>query len=576
MTEGTSTQRSGARDAARLAACVALALLAWSASIVRGGFAYDDREAVLENPVVEGSAPWSAAFERDYWDHLGPAGHYRPLASLSLRLDHRLHGPERSRGWHLTNVLLHALVVLLAGLAWIRLSGGARAPWPWLGLCLFAAHPVLADSVAWISGRSSMLSALAGVGACALLARLSREGATPVAARTVAVACTAGLGLLGALCGKEDGLVFALVLPLVAGRTSRRLALSAAAGVALALVAYGALRARALGSPWPRAPAAPLAHVALPERLLVAGRAQLEGLRLLVWPFHHPPTYERSAALAVPGPDASHAQRLLGAAGWLPWLFALAHGLRALLRGRPSPASLAALLVALALVPVLQLVPSGVVFAPRFLYLPLLLAAPLTQRLLAGLHRRVGPWAPAALLLLACAGAWVRSEVYSSRRAFHRSVLAHRPDDPVAWNELGLAEEEDGDLEAARIAFKRSAVLDVSYGRPWSNLGRLELAEGRPEQARVWFRRAVERGASNPVAHVNLGAACVRLERWSEAEAAYSRALELAPGMVIAWRGLARALEAQGRADAARSALERALELAPGDEVASERLERLR
>ena len=69
-------------------ALLALCALAWSGAVLRGGFAFDDLEVIESNPVVQGSAPLLAAFERDYWHHREDAGHYRPLASLSLRADH--------------------------------------------------------------------------------------------------------------------------------------------------------------------------------------------------------------------------------------------------------------------------------------------------------------------------------------------------------------------------------------------------------------------------------------------------------------------------------------------------------
>ena len=47
----------------------------------------DDQELLFGNPVVDGSLPLSAAFDRDYFHHLGDAGQWRPLASLSLRLE---------------------------------------------------------------------------------------------------------------------------------------------------------------------------------------------------------------------------------------------------------------------------------------------------------------------------------------------------------------------------------------------------------------------------------------------------------------------------------------------------------
>src|SRR5688572_21924709 len=103
------------RGLGRALALASIAVAAWLPSAIGAGFAFDDREAIEQNPLVEGSLPWTAAFEQDYWQHRGAAGHFRPLASLSLRLDRALWG-DLGAGFHATNVALHALVVLAAAL----------------------------------------------------------------------------------------------------------------------------------------------------------------------------------------------------------------------------------------------------------------------------------------------------------------------------------------------------------------------------------------------------------------------------------------------------------------------------
>ena len=203
------------------------------------GFSHDDREVLTDNPVVAGDVPWTRAFAIDYWDHNAPAGHYRPLASLTLRIDRALWG-ERAAGYHATNVLLHVLVVALAG--GILLRSGLRTPLPWLGLTVFAIHPALADSVAWLSGRTSMVSALGGLAAGWVLAGvLARGSARGAALLLVAATCTS-CGVLAALLGKEDGFVFAPLLFLLGLRHSRRAALACALGAATGITIYALMR----------------------------------------------------------------------------------------------------------------------------------------------------------------------------------------------------------------------------------------------------------------------------------------------------------------------------------------------
>ena len=76
-------------------------------------------------------------------------------------LDRQIFGPEslqRPWGYHLTNILIHAVNVLVLFLALRRMTS---AFWPSLLVAvLFGLHPLRAESVAWISERKDVLSGL--------------------------------------------------------------------------------------------------------------------------------------------------------------------------------------------------------------------------------------------------------------------------------------------------------------------------------------------------------------------------------------------------------------------------------
>ena len=115
----------------------AVAFLVWSIPLLSPvAFSYDDKEAIVTNPVVTGALPFDSAFDRDYWHHLEDAGHYRPLATLLLRMDHARAGAPHPATFRWTNVLLHALIVGLLAAAWQRLSRTHRLPYPWFGLAV--------------------------------------------------------------------------------------------------------------------------------------------------------------------------------------------------------------------------------------------------------------------------------------------------------------------------------------------------------------------------------------------------------------------------------------------------------
>ncbi len=553
--------------------CVLLALAAFAPALLHTQWCFDDAEAIVDNPLVEGALPWRAAFERDYWEHLSRAGHYRPLAALSLRFDRAWSGGD-PRGFHATNVVLHAAVVALAGVLLLLLGAGARRESsPWWGLALFAVHPLLADSVAWISGRTSMLSALGGLLAAAWVAHLTVPWRALRTASGLSALVFTAVGLLAALLSKEDALVFAPLLLALALRHSRALALWVAGGVALALGAYATLRLEVYGSALPHAPHAPLADAALSERLLFGGRAFLEALRLLAAPVGFPPNYE-STGVFVDGPAGPSA--LLSALGWLVFACAIGAGLLLTRTARQRNTGVALLCSAAACASWMQFVPAGVLFAPRLVYLPLLFAVPLIGAAASRVASvRAGALAVKLALALALALSWQRCSVYASRESYWSEQLRWRTGDARAYNELGLAAEERGEAALARSRYEQAIASDASYGRPWSNLGRLLADAGELDEAHSALRRAVDLGAGNSIAWSNLGSVRLRLKLYESAREAYERATRLSAGRASAWRGLARAELELGELERARAALERALALDPADELARELQRRL-
>lgn len=522
-------------------------LFAWSGAVARGGLAYDDREVLEGNPAVEGSVGWTEVLLRDYWDHLpgGAAGHYRPLATATLRLDHAAHG---ARPWalHATNVLLH-LGVVLAAAALFRLRGRRL---PLVGLAVFAAHPALADSVAWISGRTSMVSALGGLAGGLVVARCARRGEAPGGklGTELCTALGAALAVLLATLGKEDGIVFGVLAVALALERGRRPALAAIGGAVLGLVAYLGLRAAALGNAWPGSPHAPLDGVSLLERLRIAGGAGLEALRVALLPVHYPPAWELA--------DLADTGALAALLAWTLLALALVAGL-----ARPRCDALAGLaLAAVAVLPVSQLVPSGELLAPRFLYLPLLFAAPAVH----ALWRETGArTTPVVLVLAACVAlAWTRAGVYASRASYWEARATWR-ETPRTFNALGNARLEQGDVEGAAEAWRAALELDPGYSRPWVNLATLAMRREDWERAEELLATALRANPENPVAWGNLGRVRRERGRQEQAARAYERAIELSPRAAVFWRGLTRARRDAGDAEGARAAAREAARLDP-------------
>lgn len=554
---------------------ILLAVLVWAPSIPSADYSFDDVEGVLENPTINGSLPAWRAFGDDYWAHRGAAGHYRPLAQLSLAADVWLAdrvGGARDNAWVLRTSALFWHVLLLAfgarlACRWLP----ARQAWAaQLGLALFAIHPVQADAVAWISGRSSMWALLPGVIASYGLAR-GAANSTWKCALAIAVATVFGL------LGKEDGYLSGLLVLAVAwtwrtGAVSQDGAVDKALteplgtssanarnpmpypapawrralclfGLTVGLAIALGLRMAALGDALPHAPHAPLQNMAFGQRLLSGGSAMWMALGALAWPVELSPAFRLvrwplATPLALLGWSTTVG---LGVAAW---------------RWRAEPRGWLFALTVAAWLPFWQVLPTGEVFALRFLYMPLFFLG------LVGLRPQRVTWLAVALAIPL---AWRSAEIYTSRGSYALATLATAPQDARAMNDLGVWHLEHKRPDQAQRAFENALASDPTYGRPHSNLGALALERGDLIAAQEHFLAATKKGPGNPIAFANLGAFALRQNDVEGALAAYQRVTNLAPGMAVGWRGMAQALWLQGEHEAARVALERCLQNDPAD-----------
>ena len=183
-------------------------------SRLEGPLLYDDKAAILRNPVVIGSVPLPRVWLVDFWgeNELSSADSHkswRPLVTLSYRANYIMHATAPF-GYHAVNAALHALVSGLVEPAALAAFGAGHHDGQGseasvrvaaaVAAILFAVHPVHVEAVQNIVGRAElMMSAFfllgfVGYAACA------RRG-WPMAA----IALALGLALCATLC-KETGI----------------------------------------------------------------------------------------------------------------------------------------------------------------------------------------------------------------------------------------------------------------------------------------------------------------------------------------------------------------------------------
>lgn len=165
------------------------------------GFLYDDHRVITGDPRVRDWAAW--------WADV-PGG-IRPLLKLSFLLNWR--SGFGAPGFFAVNLALHlgnALLLWRIGLHLLpRLApeqAALAAPVAWLSALLFALHPVQAEAVTYLSGRSSPLMAFFLLSSLLLWLRRPGQPASDLAAAVAFVL---------ALAARETALVLPVVMAFV-------------------------------------------------------------------------------------------------------------------------------------------------------------------------------------------------------------------------------------------------------------------------------------------------------------------------------------------------------------------------
>ena len=513
-------------------------------------------------------------------------GNYHPLTWLSLMLDAQLWGANPT-GFHLQSVLLHGTNAALLVLIVVRV--GATPAVAAAATLLCALHPLRVESVAWISERKDVLSALFGL--LAVHAYLRPRTNERDDARAV---WTAALWMAPSLLCKAMFVTLPALLvlldfwPLGRVRELRGLVRSALAKWPLWLLAAG-FGALAVVSQRSRGAMAGLEALPLSTRVPNAIVSYVRYVAFTLWPadlaaFHpYPvdgwPLWRPVAALIV----------LLVVTGAVWWL-----------RDRLPSLLLGWGWYVIALLPVSGVMQTGgQALADRFTYLPtmgfvlaavgVMPQAPERRRVAAGVAavacallavlawRQSGLWHDTVTLMehtvaVTPPNLYARSQLaqaYMNRgdaaraQALFEQVLREKPGIAQAQINLGLLAAGRGDYAAAVEQYQRGLAVNPQSFEGWNNLAAALLEQRRAEEARAALERALQIRPQDPDALFNLGIARGLTGDLSGAADAYAAVVTLVPNDAEAQYRLGLIAVRLGQRERGVPALKRALELAP-------------
>ncbi len=604
----------GIRNAKPLAGgliLLGLTLLAYLPAI-GAGYIWDDDDYITGNEALR--TPGGLA---RIWTDLEATPQYYPLVHTTYWIEYRL-WQLRPAGYHLVNILLHALA---AALAWRVLRRiGIAAGVSWMAAAVFALHPVHVESVAWVTERKNTLSGVFymasllaylrylgwdsdGADARDQNARMLDDGRAP-RIRRILYGISLAMFTAALLSKTVTATLPAAILILIWNRRGR---ISAAdvksllpfflvgAGFGLMTAWFERSRIGATGPDW---------DFSFIERCLIASRALWFYAAKLLCPFGLTFIYPRWEIDA--GQALQYVFPLLALA--LPTVL---WSLRSRIGRGPLAAAIffaATLGPALGFLNVYPMLFSFV--ADHFQYLASL----------------------GVIVALTCSGAWAVRAVatkfeiqtnsanravgtsvllalgiltFSQARTYHdadtlwRETLRRNPGAWMAHNNLGDLQFDQGRFEASAESFKEVIRLKPDYTRAHENLGVAYSKLGRSAEAYSAFGRAAQLEPTRAAIHnslgieagrlgrledsvrhfrdgakadpdllaarENLGMALLGLGRIDQAEEVFADLRERAPDSAIAWQGLGRVHYRRGRFKDAEVSLREATRLDPND-----------
>jgi tetratricopeptide (TPR) repeat protein len=556
------------------------------ARVFNAGFIWDDESHLTRNPCIVGPLGL-----KEVWTSARAV--YYPLVLTTFWTVHKFAGLS-PWPYHLLNVFLHAgsAVLLWQILRQLNVRGA------WLGAALWALHPVMVQSVAWVtelkntqSGFFYLLSIFCFLKWDKRLRKLSSTPRIQDAAiqgrldprpplrqtgddRSLLFASSLVFFILATL-SKPSVVMLPVVLALCIWWRTRRVQWRDIAALA-PFVLISALasvwtifeqkfHAGATGTEWAQT---------WPDRLIIAGRAIWFYLAKLIWP--HPlifiyPRWEIDSSQVT---------------AYLPLLAALG-GLLALWLNRAKwsrAVFFAATYYVVSLFPVLgffsvyffrysfvsdhfqylasmgplALAGAGIVAAVgRFGETPFRLASDTDALQFSG---NIAAVRSKSLRLLATAGTcllllvvltWRQTAVYHNLVTLYTATLTRNPGCWMAHYNLGITLNEQGDTDGAISHYREAVELWPGYAEAHYNLGRLLVQKGQLDEAITHYEKALEIDPADAEAHNNLGAALFASGRVDEAIAHYRKALTIRRDYADASCNLASALLSNGDLDGA-------------------------
>jgi len=486
-----SADPAGLRSGVVLLCFLAATFLIYARGLA-GPFLYDDNAYLVHNPTITSLKQALLTFGRPEALTDGSFNHlaYRPLMPVVYAALYAVFG-QWSVGYHLVNLLVHALNGLLVFLLLRRLSIAPRPALLAAGLWLV--HPVHVENVQAVTGLDDLLSA--GLALGTILLTLAARRRLALLSFAASLLCKEGALI-------APGLLFPILVWQREGSPREKLASSLARVAPLVLLGAVFLLVRRHFLPFhdTKAPVQDLATA-----LFVLPKVLLTYLRLLVFPVHLQINYffelDKSLSLAF-------------VAGYLALGLLIATAL--ICRRRAPSVAIGIFWFLLAFLPVSNLTPLRALAGERFMYLPYFGFAVIAGVAATNLKKRRRPLV--VLALLVCLSfAWLsfdRVRVWCDEEVFWKDIIAKEPQfSGYQMYESNLAEYyvRIGRYPEAEVLLRQILKAKPDCLPCAHNLAQYYLMRGKYDRAVPLFEQLTRAAPENELFQQQLRAARRRL-----------------------------------------------------------------
>lgn len=545
-----------------------LILLAYANSF-QNAFQYDDFHVITKNPSIKDLGNLKDFFLNPQMGSglFKETSGYRPLLMASFALNYAIGGLDVF-GYHLLNFFLHVLcsfLVFFITLFFLRITYGGKELNPtryqltaFFAALIFAVHPVQIESVTYITGRSSLMTALFFMAAFWSYTQYGING-------RVYHLFLSSFYFVCALLVKETAITLIVVLVLFnlffsLGRTWKRRLFSLFPYFILSSI-YLMIRLHFFGSlQYGTKPIRPFY-----DNLITQFKAWIHYLGTLLLPLNLNVDYDFPISHSILEGSVIFSIIILTTLAIIIWKISKKFRF----------VGFFALWFVINLLPTNSLIPLEDVVTDRWLYLPSVGFAVIVALAAEWIFRakiRMGSRASKLVFFFFCVlvielygfATVLRNFTWTSYWTLWEDAVEKSPNKSRPHVALGLALTKTGHIDEGVKEFKIAIQLNPRAGEAYLNLGYIYHTQGKFEEGVQAFQKALILSPHlAPEVHNNLGVAYMEQGRKEEAVKELHLALEARPLYGRAYYSLGNLYEKEGDIDKVISCMEKAAKLEP-------------